>query len=480
MSRALLILLLLAGLGVSTPKARAFALIGEAPSWFTDNTGRIPVPDIYGPVNLGEEYRWPVPNIVYAFDESFLNYFGQRGVDEIEKAIKVINDLPKMSVINVNDYPLHSQRLNFRARDLSLNDLKSNALKVLLEELGLGTPGRFVYTLRTRDTSIQNVTNYLVIQRNFDPETWNPTPYINGQLWTYNRIYDNQDSPTVKSSTMPVPVDPLVLAEPVASTVAGFATSVFGLGSYITGLTRDDVGGLRYIYRPDNKNVETLPADATGQAGSGGSSGSSGTGSGLDEWVPLPPAPPSTNTTTGGTTTGGAVVTTNGVFYSQAIRGGVDKITLLRGPNVFIGGAFSFTNRFNESIIAVVTNGSQRAVSQRVTRVLTTPDILFTAAELVNATGFPLYFSRTEGATSNDGINGQGTLDGPGQFGGTIQITFNKIGSTLLNSAPSTLGEASAFSDFVWGAFDGSTNDPVVFPNGASIRDLEKKVFGGR
>ncbi len=482
MSRALLILLLLAGLGVATPRSRAFTLIGEVPAWYTDNTGRIPVPDIYGPVNLGEEYRWAVPNIIYAFDESFLNYFGQRGVEEVEKAIKIINDVPKMSAVKLSDYPMHSQRVNYRARDLGLYDLKSNTLKVLMEQLGLGTPSRFTFTLRVRDTSIPNNTNYLVIQRNFDPETWNPTPYVNGQLWTYNRIFDNQDSPTVKSSTIVSPVDPLILAEPVASAVPGFAFSVFGLGSYITGLTRDDVGGLRYIYRPDNMNVEVLPTDATGVAGSSSGGGSSGSGGGgIDEWIPLPPSSGLTNGAAGGAGTGtGVVITTNGVFYTQAIRGGVDKITFVRGPMVYLPGAYSFTNRFTESIVAVTTNGAQRTVSQRVTRLLTTPDIIFTAADLTSPTGVVTPYSRTDVATSNDAINGQATLDGPGQFGGGLQITFNKVGATLQNFAPSFLGQASAFGDVLWGAFDGSTNDPVVFPDGSSIRDLEKKVFGGR
>lgn len=482
MRQALLILLLLAGLGVSAPRSRAFTLIGEAPAWFTDNAGRLPAGDVYGPVNLGEEYRWPVPNLVYAFDESFLNYFGQRGVEEVEKAIKILNDLPRMSVVGLTNYPTHAQRVNYRARDLGLYDLKSNTLKLLLEQLGLGTPGRFVFTLRGRDTSIPNTTNYLVIQRNFDPETWLPTPYINGQLWTYGDIYDNQDSPTVKASTIPEPVDPLIQAEPIASVVPSFAFSVFGIGSYITGLTRDDVGGLRYIYRPENRNVETLPADATGTAGSGGVGGGGSEGS-IDEWIPLPPTVIDTNAVVGGGGVGGVggVVTTNGVFYSQAIRRGADKITFLRGPGLFQPGAFGFTNRYTESIIAVTTNNTQRTVNQRVTRLLTTPDILFVAADLTDVDTSSSPWDRIDVATSNDAINGQATLDGPGQFAGTLTITFNKVGPAFLNSAPSFLGQASGTAnDIIWGAFDGSTNDPVVFPDGTSIRDVERIVFGNR
>lgn len=468
MRRILLCLLLVAGMGVGSPRARAFTLLGEVPAWFTDNAGLIPPSDVYGPMNLGEEYRWAIPTINYAFDESFLNYFGLRGVEEVDKAIKVLNDLPSMSTINVNAYPTHSLRMNYRARDLGLYDLKTWVLKALLEQLGLGTPGRYVFTLRGREASSDPpFTNYAVIMRNFDPETWNPSAYINGNLWTYNSIYDNQDSPTVKASTVTEPVDPLVLAEPLASLIPGFSASVYGLGSFATGLTRDDVGGLRYLYRPDNRNVETLPTDATGSAGFGGAIGGSG------EWTPV--APPSTNGAAGGGTTTNVVP-----FYPQAMRGGVDKVTFLRGPAVYQPGAYSVTNRYSETVVAVVTNGVQRTISQRVTRVLTAPDILFVAADLVLTDTSFTRADRTEVATSNDAINGNSTLDGPGQFAGPSTLTLNKVGPLVINTRPSFIFQPAYQNTFLWGSFDGTTNDPIVYPSGSSIRDLERAVFGGR
>jgi hypothetical protein len=488
MIRALLFLLLLAGATLSSPRARAFTLHGEIPAWFTDNAGLFPG-DIYGPVNLGEEYRWSVPSIFYAFDESFLNYFGEKGVEEVEKAVAILNALPRMSDIDINAYPTHSQRVNHRARDLSLLDLKSYALKHLVEQLGLATPARFVYTLRGRDPQTA-VTNYLVMMRNFDPETWIPTPFINGQLWTYTSIYDNQDA-VVKSAVLTEPVDPLILAEPVASVGPGFAQTVFGLGSFFTGLTRDDVGGLRYLYRPENRNNETLPADAlTGATGVGGGGAVIGGGGG-GAWVPIistndlgaitggggawtPIQPPTTNTATGGVGTGGGFVP-----VSEALRGGIDKILFARGPSVFVNGQYALAHRFTESIV-YITNGISRSVNQQVTRILTAPDILFTAADLAATDTTSAVSARGEGATSNDAINGSQTLDGPGQIAGPIAITFNKVGPTLFNSFPSFLGEANGFLDFVWGSFDGSTNDPVVYPVGSTIRDLERTVFGSR
>ncbi|MGE3312949.1 MAG: hypothetical protein AB7O66_23515 [Limisphaerales bacterium] len=472
MRRFFLVLFFWVGLVGASSRTQAFSLHGTTPAWFTDQTGQFPNGDIYGPVNLGEEYRWNVPILNYSFDESFINYFGQDGVDEVEKAIAIINSLPPMSQVDLSQYPLFSQRVNRRASDLLMFDLKSYALKAILEQLGLGSPTRFVFQSRIREAqTTPPVTNYLIVQRNFDPETWAPTPYINGQLWTYNDIFDNQDSPSVKSGTITEPVDPLILAEPVASLVPGLGFTVFGFGSYFTGLTRDDVGGLRYIYRPDNRNVDTLPADAVGTAGFGG-----GAIGGSGEWTPIPT--PSTNAPAGG---GGGVVTTNGVFFPQAIRGGVDKLTFVRSPGLFQPTAYLVTNRFTETIQAVITNGVQRTVSQRVTRFVAAPDFVFSAEDLTQDPNAAVaILDRNAVGTNNDGINGTVALDGPGQFSGSANISFSKTGPVLLNTAPTFLAQPGISQDFIWGSFDGSTNDPIVYPTGTSIRDIERQIFGSR
>ena len=57
-----------------------------------------------GPKNAaaGEEYRWNVPTIYYAYDAAFLDFFGTRGRDEGEKAVKILNDLPPASILKVD------------------------------------------------------------------------------------------------------------------------------------------------------------------------------------------------------------------------------------------------------------------------------------------------------------------------------------------------------------------------------------------
>src|SRR5881396_2499248 len=78
--------------------ACAFSLIGPFDGWQVQRIGYNPLnTDLGGPMNLGEEYRCIINTLTYGFDESFLNYFGQRGVEEVEKAIAILNALPQMS-----------------------------------------------------------------------------------------------------------------------------------------------------------------------------------------------------------------------------------------------------------------------------------------------------------------------------------------------------------------------------------------------
>ena len=70
-------------------QAHGFSLLGPLPShptaaptapadWQVGAIGYDLTGDIGGPMNLGEEYRWNTPHVTYAFDQSFLIYFGQR------------------------------------------------------------------------------------------------------------------------------------------------------------------------------------------------------------------------------------------------------------------------------------------------------------------------------------------------------------------------------------------------------------------
>src|SRR5258705_1230432 len=144
------------GLGIivaSAIVAHAFSLIGPLKSWQVPGISYGLPGDIGGPMTLSEGYRWNTPVITYGFDSSFINYFGPRGVAEVEKAIKILQDLPAATLIRVDGQnlmvngqpvPFDTKFSNEDAAQAGLLDLKSHALAILLEEFGLAQPGRSV------------------------------------------------------------------------------------------------------------------------------------------------------------------------------------------------------------------------------------------------------------------------------------------------------------------------------------------------
>ena len=122
---------------------------------------------IMSPKNLTHEYRRNVPVLRYAFDSTFINYFGTNGIAAVEAAIAVFNSLPNVGTLsrNLNEYPLDdpqtgatttfrdSRQINYSAQALNLLDLKSATMGVLTEQLGLVSPERFTWTLRSRELS---------------------------------------------------------------------------------------------------------------------------------------------------------------------------------------------------------------------------------------------------------------------------------------------------------------------------------------
>jgi hypothetical protein len=451
MSRFLQRAFLVLALAGAVNPASAFSLLGPY-----DTVYQVPAIgynprgfDIGGPMNLGEEYRWNIKTITYGFDESFLNYFGARGTAAVMQAVAILNNLPAMSQMssNLSEFPTDTKRVNYQAGALGLLDLKSEALALLLEEMGMTSPERYAYTLRDERVVTVNgitTTNYLVIKRNFDPVTLNPSSHVNDVLYTY----------AIRAYTDPVYEDAVeIQVDPLAFSYTAVVSAGYGSGEFYTGVTRDDVGGLRYLYgksgRWANPNIENLIPGTT----------SSDQNSGDCPWCPV-----------GGTNEVGTVI-------DLALRPGVDKITfkLARYDSLF-GLFITVTNEYTDTYY---TNSTLK--TQNTQRVLTQPDILFAAEDLgIKEKGLPILSRRTntDGWVNNDPLNGQSTLAGPGVIQPQVVITFSKLGPYLVNQQPSYLDEALADAGQVWGSFDGTTNPPVVFPDGASIQELIQQVFG--
>ncbi len=444
----------LLGLGAQT--CSAFSLGGPALGFQSGNFGygRLGLSLVrvgaltYNAQNLGEEYRINVPTIYYTYDNSFLDYFGAKGVQEIDKAVAYFNEIPPYSSMSANlgEIPEDATRENFKAGALQLTDLKSYAMYAIMAQLGLVSPEVHVWDVQSRvipNGAACPVYNFYVIKRNFDPVTWEPTSYVNGTLYTLSWLISCTPD---FSYVDPVPVDPLAYTY---RSVAG-ANAVDGF--YLTGLTRDDIGGLRYIYRPDNYNREQLPPDVF--AGLGGSGGS--------PWLPVV----STNTGIGaGDTT--------------ALRSGIDQLKFVRHDYDSLMGTF-FQGLTNNFTVQVVTNSG--VVNQSFSRAVLQPDMIFSAGfEPIDVGGGFTVLTSTDPQTQS--INAGGTVNGPGSLvignsRGSIDIRFQKVGPFFRASSPSFLSEASLAPVWRWGSFDGTTNEPVLYPSGASIKELERSVLG--
>ncbi len=221
--------------------------------------------DIMAPKNLGEEYRRNTPVMYYTFDANFLEFFGSNGVFAVEQAFAIMNSLSNVSAYTqgLYEFPYEAQEFNWLAQALLLWDLKSKTLTLLVEQMGLAEPDRYTWTLHDRylppGGACPQDMLYLVIKRNFDP-VWSttdqlqPSSYVNGTLYSYD-IFEICTGPDPLAEAVEFPVDPN----------AGIFTAVsaFGqeFGGFYTGLTRDDVGGLRYLLRTNNMNIESAGAD---------------------------------------------------------------------------------------------------------------------------------------------------------------------------------------------------------------------------
>lgn len=284
-------LMVVAALAVTAYTIQAFSLLGPWAAWQVNTlsyqlgtviVGGDPVyeRDPGGPMGLREGYRQNIPVLTYAFDKTFMETFGEEGIAEVERAFETINTTFR-EMYSSEDYletvPTQITRYNYRAMSLGLLDIYSMTLGSLTERLGLASPERFCWTLRdvfvSGDVTDPNGNvvpdEYYTIRRNYDPVTLETTPYVNGTLYSYRIIPGIfvDDSGTWIHDAMEVVPDPSAISY---NTVAGLMGNVNQgcsiRGLYYTGLSRDDVGGLRWLYSPDNYAFESMPSGLNNSA----------------------------------------------------------------------------------------------------------------------------------------------------------------------------------------------------------------------
>ena len=407
-----------------TQRASAFALIGpDIPGMATNAMGSA--------MNIGQGYRWNVPVVTYAYDQSFLDFFGTNGAAAVDSAIQILNALPPASTLDPNAYPTNA--INFPPPPpiiingstntntfVSVLDLRSAALSLVLREMGLASPIPFLFELQPSVSG--GMTNYNVIMRNFDPITDAPSSNINGEAFHY-QLVTNQTTGQVGFIGVGFAASSI--------SAAGFA-DFLDAGTFLNQISYDDAGGLAYLLSTNNVALENL---IPGVSGAG---------------------------------------TNAGNYVTTAPRPGVDKVTFQRVSFDSILGQI-FPPLTNQYVDSYVSNGV--LYHQNLQRVITQPDIVFSSAGLNNNINFTN--SSTVG-WANNALPGQ---PGPGVIQPPINITFNRLGLRVVDSYTFTSNHVVSYIP-PWGSFDVSTNngslslsDFIIYPGSSAPSTMFNLLF---
>lgn len=455
-SKKQLILGLMAGLGLAQG-AMAFSVWGPLEAWQT------PALDYgtryyYGEVEnggtkiLGAGSRVAVPVITYGFDYTFTEFFGEEGVKAVDQAMAILNGLPNASAASagLNEFVEQgNQQINYTAQALQLIDLKSVTLQIMLEHLGL-LGETHIYDLNSR-VLIPNTTCeffYYVVNRNYDPVTYDPSTFVNGVQYGYNIV---DFCPAVdEGDAVEYPKD---TTEPANAFTAVATPQGLESGGYYLNLTRDDFGGLRWLYR--RNHLVNQGIDPNSFLTSFGSSAWNAFGTGA----------------AGGTN----LISTN------TLVGGVEKVRFVKVAYDSFEGTLFNPVSYNYSL-PVLVNG--KVVNARFTRVITQPDIIFTTADLVDRTlappGDELYGRSTTFQASPLTSLGGGPL--PNVILPQQLVTFNNANPIYFNESPTFLSDLNVltYPIYTWGSFGSSSAPPVVYPSGQSIEELENEILNGQ
>jgi hypothetical protein len=372
----------------------AFSLLGPAAPWMTPQQG-FPPDGAGGPMQIGSGYRWNVPVITYGFDQSFMDFFGERGMAAVDEAIRQISAVTDADISTV---PSNVLRLHSTAQQNGLLDLKSFALALTLEQIGLAQALPNIYVIRFLNITATE-TNYFIAQRNFDPTNYRASDTLNGIRFQY----ETHAFPDGSFDALEYPADQ---SAPPAPGVAG---TFFNFGQYAQTLSRDDVGGLRYLYATNNYKMETL----------------------------LPN------------------IQAEGELVNAAVRPGRGKIQFARQYWNFNYSAFNVVTQFFGDIY--IQNGVTK--TQQVRRLMITPDITFSALDLgVSANGAPITFARTPATEwiNNSTLNGGQAGEGPGVIAPPVTITFGRLTPSV--SFPGLWG---VFDSSAYYAFDGPSDNTL-------------------
>ena len=454
---------------------RAFSLLGPFSGWQSPELG-YNVPnggnEYGGPRLRGDEYRLSTPVVTYGIDGSFMEFFGVEGAQAVDSAFALFNNLTNVSAFSstLEEFPLRADGINPTARALGLVDLKTQLLSQILATLGLTSPERWCWSLRARYV-VGTTPSYSVVNFNYDPISGRPSRYVNGTLYSYviREIY-NADGTVSFYDAREVPVDSANPMVSLASTISvnfqetsddRVVRSLSPTGRFFTGLTRDDAGGLRYLYHPANRNYEGAPA--------GSFRGSAGTGGGGAAAALESPWTVAGSSGQVGTTAVGTTGTSNTLqLVNLAVRAGVDRVRFIK---VNTDPVLRQNARQAAVTYPEVVSSNGVVIRQVVSRILARPDILISARDLGVVNYVPVIGGLVQPGFVNTGATLDGNAEGPGNLEPQSGYTFSKVGVYSLNRG--NTDEQDGQPGSLWGSFDGSTNAPVLYPIGSKLSDLE-------
>jgi len=412
--------------------------------------GNVGYTELGGPApNLLQGSRMNVGITTYAYDPTFIEYFGLEGEKAVDAAFAILNKLPTASSADLSKFITQgNQQVNYTARALSMLDLKSTVLQLMIEHLGLlGETHVFDLYGQTKITGCESA--YLVTVDNYDPYTWNPSTYVNGTRYDYY-IQDGCAANLAFADAMEETYDEPGQLSLSSSAVA--TQEALQIGGFYLGITRDDMGGLRYLYNSNNFRYETMFTDVY-LSGTEGSLNNS----------PFNPIG-TTNTATNSTTN-----------TMPTYVGGVEKVTFVKiayNPAATI----ITTNVLAYYIPGVNTNNQVQTYTLYRTNV--TPDIIISAANLLT-TGTMIAdtpFTRTYAWIAAP------VTTFPSVMSPTMTLVINNAGPLYVNESPNFMQGSALFITpfFQFGSFDGSTNPPITYPagnNGTSLNTLLNALF---
>ena len=167
---------------------------------------------------------------------------------------------------------------------------------------------------------------------------------------------------------------------------------------------------------------------------------------------------------------------------------GIENVKFVKSSYDSLIGQF-FQPITNNYTMVMVTNSQN--VTQHFQRVVTTPDFLLDAQDLTTGPSSAVHAAFVFGRNLDfDQANVIPGLAGPGTITTPTTITFSKGGPVYFNSFGDVMDGTPYFTNspggdigdlyyteyFVWGSYDGTTNTPVIYPNGASIDSLGNQI----